>query len=212
MPHVLVNLKEPQFWFGLLSAIIIFLSQIAYMINVAQKKVIPSILSWGGWSILMGTSLISILFKEGWEWRSATLLLSSFCCLIVFFIALRFRNFSLNKKDWNFLILGLLCIGSFLVFKTAWLTVGLAILADFVLGIPTILKAYNDPYTEKSITWPLGLLAWAITLVMCIVYTCSFASVLFPVYLFSFNGVMVYLTTFKPYIKGLFPLIVKKGE
>jgi hypothetical protein len=102
------------------------------------------------------------------------------------------RNFSFNKKDWKYIVFGLICVVLYQFSKNAWYTTGFAILADLLLGIPTIENAYEHPQLERSAAWLLGVTSWSIALLVCINHNLLYA--LFPMYLFLFNGTMVVLT------------------
>ncbi len=101
-------------------------------------------------------------------------------------------NFQIRRSDWVFLSLGLLCLVIYLVSKDPWITTVFAILADFVAGIPTIQSGYAKPLTQKSTAWFFGFFSWSVSLLLCFGHEILFA--LFPVYLFLYNGTMVYLT------------------
>lgn len=180
---------------ALLAGILLVISQLLYIINTFKGKVQPSILSWIGWAILTGTSFVSQYMISGWQWNFTGLLLSTIGCVVVSTVALSTNNFSIHKKDWQFVLLGLICMAIYLISKNAWATTVFAILADFLLGIPTILKAYKDPLSEKSPAWILGLASWSFSLIICVKHDVLYS--LFPVYLLLFNVIMVYLTMIK---------------
>lgn len=177
---------------GLLAGIIIGSAQIIYLINTLRKKVKPSILSWLGWALLMGTSLVSQIVSNGWQWSQTTLLCSTAGCVAISTAALLSRNFSLAVRDWNFLLLGLACMGLYYWSSNAWITTIFAILADALLAIPTIVKAWREPATERSSAWILGAVASTLALVICVGHDTLY--VLFPLYLVVLNGMMAWLT------------------
>jgi hypothetical protein len=180
---------------ALLAGILLVISQLLYIINTFKGKVQPSILSWIGWAILTGTSFVSQYMISGWTWNFTGLLLSTIGCIVVSGVAITTKNYSIQKKDWLFVVLGFLCMAIYILSKNAWATTVFAILADFLLGLPTIIKANNDPSSEKSSAWSLGLASWSFSLIICLKHDVLFA--LFPIYLFLFNVIMVYLTMIK---------------
>jgi hypothetical protein len=177
---------------GLLAGSLIATAQLIYLMNTLKRKIIPSVLSWLGWALLMGTSLVSQILGIGWQWSLTSLLLSTIGATSIAITAFCIRNFSLVKADWKFLVLGLGCIGIYFGSKNPWTTTIFAVVADLILGIPTITKAYKDPVSERSTAWILGVAAQTIALVLCVGH--NFLYVLFPLYLFLFNGSMVLLT------------------
>src|ERR1700740_3555828 len=122
---------------GLLAGSLIVMAQLIYLNNTFKRKVTPSILSWLGWALLMGTSLVSQVLSKGWQWSLTSLLLSTVGSILIAITALCLRNFSLTRKDWKFLVLGFLCIGIYFWSNNPWSTTIFAIFADFILGIPT---------------------------------------------------------------------------
>ena len=97
----------------------------------------------------------------------------------------------LRLETW-FPFLGLICLGIYFISKDAWITTVFAILADFIVGIPTLKHAYNNPLSQKSNAWLLGFIAFTFSLIICIGHSLLYA--LFPIYLFLYNGAMLVLT------------------
>ena len=187
--------KPTEQTIAVIAGILIASAQVIFLKDVYKKKVRPSLFSWIGWTLLMGTSLVSQIMNVGWQWSLAGLLLSTIGCILIFFTSLGLNQYLLKKSDWKFLALGLICLMIYLFSKDPWVTTVFAILADFLVGIPTIENGYRKPETQKTIAWTLGLISWSFSLVICIGHDLLYA--LFPIYLFLFNGTMVYLTRIK---------------
>jgi hypothetical protein len=172
-------------------------SPFSYLYQVAKKEVRPSILSWYGWSVLMGISIISQIVTEGWSSNLVTITLSAVGCFTIAFSARHiFGHFSLNKKDWSYIYSGAGCILFYFLFSNQWLTTLLAISADFILAIPTLKMAYSSPQNEKSYTWPLSLASW-VTTFSVLLFNFNWIFSLWPIYLILFNGTMTFLTFFR---------------
>ena len=179
-------------YIGLLAGIVIGGAQVIYLINTLTRKIRPSVLSWLGWAFLMGTSLFSQSVAKGWQWSMTGILCSTIGCLTIAAVAFFSRNFSFRKSDLVFLFVGLVCVGIYLLSNDPWVTTVFAVVADAALAIPTIQKAIREPATERSPAWLLGVISSALALVICIHHDLIY--VLFPGYLFVFNGGMVVLT------------------
>lgn len=179
-------------YIGLLAGIVIGSAQVIYLFNTLKRKIRPSVLSWLGWAFLMGTSLVSQIVDKGWQWSMTGILCSTLGCLAISGTAFFSKNFSFRRSDLNFLLFGLVCVGIYLLSDNPWITTIFAILADAVLGIPTIRKAYKDPASERSPAWILGTVSSALALIICIHH--DWIYVLFPAYLFLFNGMMAGIT------------------
>lgn len=177
---------------GLLSGIIIGSAQVIYLINTLTKKVQPSVLSWTGWAFLMGTSVVSQVASKGWQWSMTGVLCSTVGCFTIGMAALATRNYSFERKDWQYVVWSALCVAIYLVSGNPWMTTVFAIGADGILGIPTIVKAWRDPQSERSLAWVLGVVSSTLALIICVGH--DWIYVLFPGYLLLFNGSMAYLT------------------
>ena len=177
---------------GLLSGVVILFSQIIYIQYTWKKRIRPSLLTWIGWALLMGVSLFSQIRNEGWQWSMCGHFLSTFGCAAIALAGYLRQHYSLLKTDWMYLFFGMACLVLYLASKDPWLTTFFAIAADLILGIPTLRKAYLYPATERSPAWLLGFICWSLALTICIGHSLLFA--LFPIYLFLFNGTMVWLT------------------
>jgi hypothetical protein len=177
---------------GYLAAIVISTAQVIYLINCVRKKITPSMLSWFGWSCLMGTSLISQIVNKGWQWSMTGIASSTIGCLLIAVVAWLSGNFSYRRTDLGFLAAGLGCVGIYVVSDNPWITTVFAIIADGLLGIPTIVKAYREPATERSAAWWLGVVSSTLALIICMHHELIY--MLFPAYLWCFNGMMALLT------------------
>lgn len=177
---------------GLLAGIVIGSAQVIYLINTISGKVRPSVLSWIGWAFLMGTSVVSQVVSKGWQWSMTGVLCSTVGCLTIGLVALLIRNYSLERKDWQYVVWGVLCVGVYLLSNDPWMTTVFAIGADAILGVPTLTKAWNDPVSERSWAWVLGVVSSTLALIICVGH--DWIYVLFPGYLLLFNGSMAYLT------------------
>lgn len=194
---------------GLLAGVVISTAQVIYLNNCLRRKITPSVLSWFGWACLMGTSLVSQIVSKGWQWSMTGIASSTVGCLAIAAVAWRSGNFSFRRSDLGFLVAGLGCVGIYLVSDNPWLTTVFAIIADGLLGIPTIVKAYREPALERSAAWLLGVLSSTLALIICIHHDLIY--MLFPAYLWLFNGMMAVLTWGRRQARGVAALLVLAG-
>ena len=84
--------------------------------------------------------------------------------------------------------------------KNSLITTLFAITADFLLGIPTLQKAFKFPSLEKSKAWAFGAFSSVLAISICfgdpIVYW------LFPIYLLFYNLTMIILSNRKESIQS----------
>jgi hypothetical protein len=174
------------------AGILLTTAQLVYLKQVFKKEITPSLLPWLGWAFLLGISFLSQMLEFGWNWVLAGLLFSTIGCFTICVSAFLTKNYVIAKKDWAYLLAGLLCVLGYVLFTNPWLTTISAVIADLILGIPMILKAIKNPHTEKSRAWNIALISWSLTLFTCFDKSLLFA--LFPLYLFLFNGTMAWIT------------------
>lgn len=188
-------MQDYSFVVNIIAGLLLVSAQLVYVIQVLKKQITPSILTWFGWSMLVIVALISQIVEFGWSWILLGHLFSAIGCAVIFISAFFAKNYIIYPKDWPFLFLGLACIVFYLVFSSSWLTTIFSILADAILGVPTIIKAYKLPRTEKTIGWRIALLSWTLTLLTGNNDKVIF--IIFPAYCFLFNATMSYLTRSK---------------
>jgi len=190
-----------QYWQIALACIIgaiLFYSQLSYWLSLYRKEVKPTYLSWLGWGILMGISLVAQVIARGWTTKITGLLVSTIGCFIIGLSArCIFRHYKSEKKDWNYLYFGVLCMAVYFFSKNEWVTSVVAIVADAILAIPTVRNAIKNPGEERSRAWILALSAWLLTLIL-VFYRFSWLHLLWPLYLIVFNGTMTSLTYIRP--------------
>lgn len=159
------------------------------------KKITPRPLSWFGWTLMMGITLISQVVTKGVAWNQIGLFASTVACLSITVISVVIKNYTVKPMDWVCVVLGIACVAIYLSTQDAWLTTVVAIIADFIVAIPTIHNAIIDPSSEKTPAWTFGVISWSSTLIVCIGYPWLYA--LFPIYLFLVNATMILLTNKK---------------
>ena len=177
---------------GVLGALVISTGQVIYIINCLRGKITPSVLSWFGWACLMGTSLVAQIVHNGWQWSMTGIASSTVGCLTIAGVAWGSGNYSFRQRDLWFVLAGFGCVCVYVVSDNPWVTTVFAIIADALLGVPTIVKAWREPALERSPAWILGSVAAGLALVICVGHARIFF--LFPTYLLVFNGMMAVLT------------------
>lgn len=170
---------------GVIAGAIITGAQLILIRDVWKRKIDPSLLTWLGWGLIMGTGLMAQIIEDGWQSSLTGLALSTAGCLCIFTIALLRKTYLYQASDIKYLMLGLLCLVIYITSKNAVVTTLFAILADFIAGIPTLVAGYKRPSSQKTIAWTLGAVSWSLTLLICIGHPWLYAW--FPIYLFLYN-------------------------
>ena len=192
MADLLILIEKPV---AFLAAFLVLFGQFTYFIDVWKKKVNPSILSWFGWALLMGTLLVAQLISVGWDWSLMSVISCTLGCIAIGIASLIQKNYNLSRIDWLYILLGIFCIVLYLASNDPWLTTVIATLADMIIGLPTILKSYKDPENEKSNAWLISLFSWSLTL--SISFNHDFMYAIFPIYVWLYCATIIYLTYFR---------------
>ena len=137
----------------------------------------------------MFVALYAQIKDAGWNWSITGFFIATFGCGFIAASSLFMGQYSYRRKDWFYFFLGLGCGLVYLISGSPWITTIAAVLADLIIGIPTLVKVYQYPMSEKSKAWSYGLLSWIISLTLAIDH--GFLFVLFPAYLVLFNVVMI---------------------
>jgi hypothetical protein len=172
------------------ASVLSFSAQAIYIIDIHKGKVKPSVLSWFGWGLITGMGWL--VNKGEWNWSQFPLLGSAVGSMIIGLYSILIGTFQIAKHDWYFLFASIICSCIYLFTRSAILTIFFGILSDILLSIPSFVKAYRFPKKEQSISWILGLISWSLTLFSNL--SSSFLELVFPVYFFVFNLLMVVLT------------------
>ncbi len=180
---------------GFVAGATISSAQVVLIRDTWTRKISPSLFSWIGWGLLIGVGCLSQWLEEGWEHSLTGLAASAVGCFLVAGIAFAKGNYLLNKSDRIFLYAGLFCLAFYLTLREPWTTTSLAIIADFVVGFPTLIAAWQKPETQRSAAWIIGGISWTITL--CIAVGHGWLYAVFPIYLWLYNWAMAVLTNRK---------------
>lgn len=157
--------------FAPIAALINLIGSITYAIETLRGRTKPNRITWLLWSLIPSVAfLIEISDGKSLLISLATLstALGPFLVLLASF-ANKHAYWRITKFD---IVCGLASVVAFSFFLSWKLTgagasiiaLGLSILADFLAGLPTLIKAYKFPETEHYSAYLLGTIAMVITL------------------------------------------------
>lgn len=177
--------------------VLISFAQYRMIRRVLRGRMKSVVLSWFGWSLLMGISVVAQLQAQAWAWNwdLFSVLISAVGCTLIGIAGLWSGNYSRGKGDVLCLVAGLACMAVFFLFTDPWITTTLAIIADLLVAIPMLQGAFKIPEDHRSEAWPIVFIAWSLTTVS-ILFNFSWLHLLWPIYLIGFSGLMTYLTFF----------------
>jgi hypothetical protein len=179
-----------QVIFGIIAGFFSIVCYIPYIISILKKKTIPSRATWITWTIL--STVISFIHYFSGHLQTIWLpICGGIGQGIVALLSLKY-----GEKGWSkFDLSCLFCVGIGLVmwwhFNSPLPALILNILVDVFGALPTIKKTYFEPETEDLLTWTLYFIGSVFNLFA--VSDFSFNSLVFPLYIFSVNAIMVTL-------------------
>lgn len=182
--------------FVLFGAFLNIIGSGTYAWNTLQGRTKPNRVTWFLWALAPLIAFAAQL-GEGVVWQALMTFMVGFGPLLIFI-----ASFMNKKAFWDITKLDVACgiISIFalvLWFATGTGTVAIvfSILADLIAGIPTLIKAFNQPETEHHSVFRNGALSAAITLLT--LKTWTVASAAFAMYIFVICAVLYVLIRFK---------------
>lgn len=138
--------------FFILSAVIGTAGFIPYIQDVLGRRTEPHIYTWLIWAITQGTAAALGVYGGG-GLGAISLLIAALMNTTVFILAIKYGTKNITKFD------TVILIGAFLAILVWWqldqplLAVIMITVIDFVGYIPTVRKAYEEPWTETVKSW-----------------------------------------------------------
>lgn len=182
--------------FVILGSFINLLGGISYVMDTLKGKVKPNRVSWGVWAIAPLIAFIAEL-KQGVGIQSLMTFMVGFTPLLIFI-----SSFFNKKAYWKIGKFDITCGALSIVGLILWyitkvgnIAIIFSILADFMAGIPTLVKAFKFPETENWIEFSSSFISASI--VMLTFKNWSFQYYGFPFYIFLFDLTAVLFIKFK---------------
>lgn len=187
---------QPLSEFFLYAAVVIrLLGGWAYFRAILRGEARPNALTWLLWSITPAiTFFVGLSLEVGLSLIVTGALAIS--PLLVFFVAI-FKYPEDIKLDRLNIVCGLMAILGIILWQLTdhpILAIVLAIVADFVSSIPTVIKTYQKPFSEHAPTYIMSAAAMLITLMTLPGWT--FINSSFIIYVFILNMVIANLSIF----------------
>jgi hypothetical protein len=140
--------------FIVLSAVFLLASAIPYTMDIVKGKTKPRLVSWVNWGLLTGIATAAAFADK--QYPSAVLTLAAFI-QVAFIVFLGWRNGDRKLEP-----LDIYCQIAAIVGMTLWLAFNSPLVAivattaiDFIVGLPTVKHAWQDPDEETLSTYVL---------------------------------------------------------
>lgn len=174
--------------------------QIIYIISTIKGETKPNRVTWFLWAVISFIAFAAQL-AEGVQWQAMLTFMAGFGPLMIFL-----ASFVNKKAYWNVSRLDIICGAISVLAIVLWIITGtglhaivLALIADLLAGVPTIVKAFNFPSTENFKLFRNVTIASGITILTIQAWTFEVYS--FAVYLFAINLLLYCLVRFQLGIK-----------
>jgi hypothetical protein len=177
---------------AIVSVALTLASVIPYTRDIFHGTTRPNTVTWFLW-LFIQTIAIAAQIHEGASWSLAFVLADGVTILFVF--ALSLSRYGYRTYDWfdaGCGILGVAAIVAWLVTGSGIVALIFSVLADTFAALPTLRKAYTDPWSEHPTGWALTASGGLVSLFATTQF--NTANVLFPLYLVVINALTFSLT------------------
>lgn len=175
---------------GLIAGLLVILSAIPYSIRVYQRKITPNLVSWGIWSVL-GLAIL-LTYRSSGATKNIWPAVFSFTnpCIITLLAFWRGERKPPNKLETFCLFTGVLAIITWWFVQDsrslALYALCLAIVADMVAAIPTVVFLWQTPEADRPFAW--GMFAFAYTLAIFSIEDHTVANYILPIWMILASG------------------------
>lgn len=175
---------------GIFAGIFSLLGFVPYIITICQGKTSPNRASWSIWASL-GIVLAVSNYSAGARETMWLLTAYAVCQITIAVLSLKYGEGGWNAFDGTCLLGAVISIVLWRLFNSPLIAITISIAIDSLGALPTIKKSYLQPETEDLFSW---IMFWtAGTLNVCALSKWSVELAAQPVYLFTFNSIVVSL-------------------
>lgn len=184
-------------YFALIGAGIMSLGGAYYLLQTVRGRTKPNRVTWLLWGLF---PLITFAAQraQGVEEQSWVVFASAVLPLLI--VAASFLNkksyWRTQKRDYYLMLAALLGIVLWIVTSDANIAILFAIIADFLAGVPTFIKAYRQPRTESWAAYALNAIGNGIAVLA--IHDLTFQNAAFITYLFGANLLLTVLARQHP--------------
>lgn len=182
--------------FILIGALLNIIGSSTYAYNKVKGKTEPNRVTWFLWAL---APLIAFSAELGDHvgLQSLMTFMVGFGPLLVFLASFINRKayWKITRLDIACAILSIIALVMWKITRVGTVAIWLSIAADFLAGVPTLIKSYRRPETEHSGVFRNGALSAGITLLT--IKHWAFASYGFPVYILLICLVLYVFITFE---------------
>lgn len=169
------------------SSILIVVSVIPYLIDVARRKTKPRVVSWFNWGLL-GAIAGAAALSDG-QIPAAVLSFASVAeVMLVVILGLYYGDRHFEKLDIYCQIGALVGLGLWFMLDSPLIAIVIITSIDLIAALPTYKHIWQKPHEETLSAFVLSAIASALALAT--VTTWAITGLVYPVYLLLANGIM----------------------
>ncbi len=133
-----------------------------YIVQTVRGTVVPHRLTYFFWFVAQAITLTASLVQGVTFISQTTVIVSTIACLLIFVSSFFQRDgiiWRLTKLDW---VCAVLCVMGIILWQTTDipnLAIMFAIIADFIITVPTLIKSYRAPETESILSYFIPIFA-----------------------------------------------------
>ncbi len=174
---------------------------IPYAWATVTGRVRPNKVSWLLWSIAPAIVFFAALSK-GWTWGQFPVLIYFSSTALIFLCSFINRKayWAIGRFDFICGVVSLLTLIVWAMTKNPNLAIALAIVADILASVPTLVKSWQYPETESCEPFAAGVFNAATSFFAMSIW--NFTSLAFPIYLMVVNGLLAIIVLRKKWMKG----------
>ena len=181
-----------------------------YILDIVRGRARPRVASWGIWTVVQVVGTVSAFTARQLPGACYTLFCAAGCAAVV---VLGWRHGSRDFGPLDAVCVALAAEGVALLAVAAALprlvpmsvAVGVSVATDFLAYLPTFRHAWRRPDEEPWL--PYALFGAAAALVLWVADYRVLAGVIYPLYLFAADGVMVVMIVLSPHGSGKRPAV-----
>lgn len=179
---------------GIIACIIGTACFIPYIADIYKRKTTPHIYTWFIWTTLQVIGVIAML-KNGAGFGVLALTTGSVLCGYTTILSLKYGTKNINSFDLICLIGALGSIVVYVVMKDPLFSIILISAIDFVGSLPTLRKAYTEPYSETVSMFAIFSVSGIFTMLAIKEY--SVVTTLYPLTLIGINVLVTVIILFQ---------------
>lgn len=136
----------PEIW-GLISVALALVSLVPYIWVTLKGTNKPHLFTWIIWTLLTGIAF-ALQYTEGAGAGAWSGFITTFLCLFITILAIKFGEKNITRSDWVVFIAALAAIPLWLMTDNALLAVIWVSVIDSIGYFPTLRKSWHKPYEE----------------------------------------------------------------